>query len=101
MDKHEAGAVANMKKEYIKGYLLDEEDVGCERYPICFDCPLKKCKEEKTPKRKQQMKEAAKRYRDSHKEQERERQRKWREKQRLVKLLDQQRQSVISSDTKQ
>ena len=81
-----------MKKEFIKGYLLDEEEVGCERYPYCFDCPLEDCTPKKeSEKRKQQKKEAAKRYRQRHKDREKERKSLWRDKQRLAKLLDQQR----------
>lgn len=82
-----------MKKEYIKGYLLDEEDVGCEKWDVCFTCPYT-CKEEKTAKRKQQVRDAGKRYRDKNKEKIKEKNRLWREKQRLAKLLDQKRQDA-------
>ena len=82
-----------MKKEYIKGYLIDEEDVGCEKWKVCFTCPYT-CKEEKTDKRKQQVKDAGKRYRDKNKEKIKEKNRLWREKQRLAKLLDQKRQDA-------
>lgn len=83
-----------MKKEFIKGYLIDEEDVGCEKWAICYTCPFPKCKEEKSEKRKKQINEAGKRYRDKNKEKIREQKRLWREKRRLAKLLDQQREQT-------
>lgn len=90
-----------MKKEYIKGYLIDEEEVGCEHYPVCYTCPFEKCKGEKnepSEKRKQQVREAGRRYRAKNKDKQRERQRAWREKQRLAKLLDQMRQDVKNTE---
>ena len=80
-----------MKKEYIKGYLLDEEDVGCERYPICFDCPFKKCKDDKS---KEQEVKAEEIHQNKEEDEQKERERIWMEKQRLVLLLDQKRQDA-------
>lgn len=96
MAEEAAGEVGNMKKEYIKGYLIDEAEVGCERYPVCYTCPFKTCKEELSDIRKQQIRDAGKRYREKHKDQIREKQKRWKEKQRLAKLLDQKRSEAES-----
>ena len=88
-----------MSEDYIEtipGYYLPRTDVGCEKYPFCFNCTLdvKECnpdRDTETERRKQQKKEAAKRYRQRHKDREKERHKAWKEKQRLAKLLDQKR----------
>lgn len=80
-----------MKKEYIKGYLLDEEDVGCEKYPVCFTCPYKCSGDNDDDEKKKKKKEIRHRYYQRHKDEIKEKRRLWREKQRLAKLLDQQR----------
>lgn len=86
-----------MKKEYIKGYFLDEEDVGCERYPVCFTCPFKNCSsldKKIDDAKKQKERERYKRYYQQHREERKEKSRQWREKQRLAKLLDMQRENA-------
>ena len=86
-----------MKKEYIKGYFLDEEDVGCERYPVCFTCPFKRCStldKKIDDAKKQKERERYKRYYQQHREERKEKNRQWREKQRLAKLLDKQREDA-------
>ena len=84
--------------ESVEGYLIDSTQDGCARHPHCFDCPFEDCypteDEEKKAKRKEQMKKAAKTYRDNNKEKIKEKNRLWREKQRLAKLLDQKRQDA-------
>ena len=80
-----------MKKEYIKGYLLDEEDVGCEKYPVCFTCPYKCSGDNDDDEKKKKKKEIRHRYYQRHKDEIKEKHRLWREKKRLAKLLDQQR----------
>ena len=90
-----------MKKEYIDGYLIDESQVGCEHWEVCYTCPFEKCKKEEdepSEKRKQQVREAGRRYRAKNKDKQRERQRAWREKQRLAKLLDQMRQGAENTE---
>lgn len=79
-----------MKKEYIKGYLLDEEDVGCDKYPICFTCPFERCKGEADKKQRA----IHRKYYQRHKDEIKEKQRQWREKQRLAKLLDKKREQA-------
>lgn len=91
MDKHQAGEVANMKKEYIKGYLIDEEDVGCDKYPVCYTCPFPKCKDDKS---KEQEVKAEEIHQNKEEDEQKERERIWMEKQRLVLLLDQKRQDA-------
>lgn len=84
--------------ETVKGYIIDKTDDGCARYPHCISCPFEDCypteDAEKKAKRKEQMKKAAKTYRDKNKEKIKEKNRLWREKQRLVRLLDQKRQDA-------
>jgi hypothetical protein len=84
--------------ETVKGYMIDKTDDGCARYPHCISCPFEDCypteDAEKKAKRKEQMKKAAKTYRDKNKEKIKEKNRLWREKQRLVRLLDQKRQDA-------
>ena len=84
--------------ETVKGYVIDKTEDGCARYPHCISCPFEDCypteDAEKKAKRKEQMKKAAKTYRDKNKEKIKEKNRLWREKQRLVRLLDQKRQDA-------
>lgn len=84
--------------ETVKGYMIDKTDDGCARYPHCISCPFEDCypteDAEKKAKRKEQMKKAAKTYRDKNKEKIKEKNRLWREKQRLARLLDQKRQDA-------
>ena len=84
--------------ETVKGYMIDKTEDGCARYPHCISCPFEDCypteDAEKKAKRKEQMKKAAKTYRDKNKEKIKEKNRLWREKQRLVRLLDQKRQDA-------
>ena len=88
--------------ETVKGYVIDKTEDGCARYPHCISCPFEDCypteDAEKKAKRKEQMKKAAKTYRDKNKEKIKEKNRLWREKQRLAKLLDQMRQDVKNTE---
>lgn len=80
--------------EPVKGYRLDANETGCEYHSDCFACQFRDCKYALTEKRKEQLRKAAKTYRDKNKDKNRERLRIWREKQRLAKLLDQKRQDA-------
>lgn len=84
-----------MKKEYIKGYLLDEEDVGCDKYPLCFTCPFERCKcDADNDEKKKKQRAIHRKYYQRHKDEIKEKRRLWREKQRLAKLLDEQREKA-------
>lgn len=83
-----------MKKEFIKGYLLDEEDVGCEKYPVCFTCPYKCSGDNDDDEKKAKKRAIHRKYYQRHKDKIKEKRRQWREKQRLAKLLDEQREKA-------
>ena len=91
----------NTPIEYIEletGYKLNKNELGCDASSNCFECPLDKCiyqtQDEKSEKRKQQVRDAGKRYREKNKDKQRERLRAWRQKQKLAMLLDQKRQDA-------
>ena len=87
--------------EFVKGYQLDEKDVGCDKYPFCFTCPFKKCKAETDDDVKKAKKRAIHRkYYQRHKDKIKEKRRQWREKQRLARLLDEQREKAEKENEK-
>lgn len=86
--------------ESVEGYRIELAKVKC-KYGICYNCPLPDCKqgmkEEEKKKKREQNKIAVRKYRETHKDEDRERKRRWREKRRLAMLLDQQRQNISNN----
>ena len=86
----------NGKIEYVEiipGYKLNKNELGCEFGDNCFECKRQDCKGVTI---KQQ--EIKRKYRETHKDQERKRLLRWREKQRMAKLLDDKREEIENGD---
>ena len=79
--------------EIVPGYKLNKNELGCEYFDNCFECKRKDCRTITQPQR-----EYKKKYRETHRDQERERHRRWREKKKLAKMLDDKREEIKNGD---
>lgn len=81
--------------EAVKGYKLNKNELGCEYFDNCFECKRRECKfQALDERRKKQLNSASARYYQRHKEEVKEKNRRWREKRKLIKLLEQQREQA-------